>query len=305
MSLLDILARMGAGLNLVVAHVDHGLSEASEQIASDVAGHAARRGYDVHVARARDLAGPNLQARARDFRYAFFQSIAREVSADAVATGHTLDDRVETTLARLIRGAGTDILAGILPVDGVPPRIRPLIAMRRSETRRYCDEAAVEYFDDPANADLRFDRAAVRASVVAAIEERWGDGAVRAMATSAARLAEDSGALREIADRLYADLARSGPPAADTSGEAFPEPPPERTPSSTITFDLQSVLALPRALRRRLLERAVGRVRDRAAGIDAVLDALERSDRKVPARFSLPEGRTIEIGPTHLTCETP
>ena len=40
---------------------------------------AAEAGYDVHVARAKDLDGPNLHARARAFRYSFFETIAREV----------------------------------------------------------------------------------------------------------------------------------------------------------------------------------------------------------------------------------
>lgn len=251
--LLDVLARVPLGLSLHVAHVDHGLTERSSEVARAVARWAAADGLDVHVVRAPDLAGPNLQARARDFRYGFFGAIAHEVGAQRIATGHTLDDRVETTLARLVHGAGTEGLAGIQPVHG--GRIRPLIDVRRQETRAYCEQRALDFVDDPSNADVRFERTTVRHQLVAAVESHWGEGAVRAIATSAQRLSEDAAALRALGERAYREAV---------TGEA-----------DEIAVDPRSLLGMPRALRRRVLERAVGRVRDRSGGIDAVLDALE------------------------------
>lgn len=283
MCLLDVLARLGADLDLVVAHVDHGLSETSEEVATEVAGFAAQRGFDVHVARARDLAGPNLHARARDFRYAFFETIANDVGATRIATGHTLDDRVETLMARLIHGAGTEGLAGIQPAEGM--RVRPSIDLRRDETRAYCEEAGLSFHDDPSNSDLRFDRSKIRSELMADISRWWGEGAVLAMATSAARLGEDAKALRGMADRLYGDLA-----TVETDG---------------IRFDIQTVLAMPRALQRRLLERAIGRIRDRSYGIDAALDALVRTDRKVDARFAVAEGNEIVLHRDHIKVYLP
>ncbi|CAN5740385.1 hypothetical protein BH18ACT15_BH18ACT15_09210 [soil metagenome] len=151
--LLDVLRRLAAPLvlGLVVAHVDHGLAAGSEDIGRAVARSAAASALDVHLIRAPDLAGPNLQARARAFRYGFFATVAAQVGARHIATGHTLDDRVETTLARLLHGAGTEGLAGLAPAD--EGRIRPLIAVRRSETRAYCTEVGLEFVDDPSNRD--------------------------------------------------------------------------------------------------------------------------------------------------------
>ena len=154
---------------------------------------AAEAGHDVHIARAQDLEGPNLHARARAFRYSFFETIAREVGAGRIATGHTLDDRVETTLARLIHGAGTEGLAGIPPVDGEPHpstdrgpaqrnarvlrRGRPRLRRRPGERRR---------------ALRPWVGARSRAS---AIEDRWGEGAVRAMASAPSNCARTPTAL--------------------------------------------------------------------------------------------------------------
>lgn len=258
--LLDALARLRGklGLNLAVAHVDHGLSDSSAEIAAKVSTAVAEAGFEIHVVRIPDLEGPNLHARARDFRYGFLDLVAERESAQRITTGHTLDDRVETTLARLVHGAGTSGLAGIPPVEG--KRVRPLIDLRRGETRAYCEECGLEFYEDPANENERFERAAVRARLIPAIEERWGDGAIRAMAQSSERLREDAAALAQLAGRLYQDLVKVEGDAARISTEAL--------------------LSMPRAFRRRILELAVGRVRDRSAGIDEVLDALDSPDTR-------------------------
>jgi tRNA(Ile)-lysidine synthase len=272
--LLDVLARLADPLDLVleVAHVDHGLSEESEAVASAVASRAAEAGFEVHVLRAPDLAGPNLHARARTFRLSFFETVAERIGASRVATGHTLDDRAETTLARLVHGGGTDVLAGLSPADG--SRIRPLIECRRAETRHYCEERALEFFDDPGNDDLRFERAAVRRELLPPITRRWGEGAIPAIARSAERLHEDAAALGDIVSRLVPGLL-----SAEDGGATMP---------------LEEVVKLPRALRRRLFELAVGRVRDRAGGIEAALDALER-ERKPGAVFAVAHGVEIRF----------
>lgn len=272
--LLDVLARAAERLEIgvVVVHVDHGLAPDSEHVANDVARDAAEAGFDVHVVRAPELAGPNLQARARAFRYGVLETVAQRVRARRIATGHTLDDRVETLLARLVHGAGTEGLAGLPPADGA--RVRPLVDVRRAETRAYCVERGLSFVDDPANDDERFERVRVRRAVVAAVERGWGDGAVRAMARSATRLAEDAAALGELAERIYSEVA-----ADDGDG---------------VRVRRDALDALPRALRRRVLERAVGRVRDRAGGIEAALDALERPDA-AGVRFDVAAGAEIAV----------
>lgn len=271
--LLDVMTRLAPrwGLRIEVAHVDHGLSEMSAEIAARVGRLGAEAGFDVHVAKAPDLAGSNLHARAREFRYEFFGIVAERIGADRIVTGHTLDDRVETTLARLIHGAGTRGLGGLAPVDG--NRVRPLIDLRRSETRAYCERRELAFYDDPANVDDRFDRAKIRSGVLRMIEEDWGDGAVRAIARSAELLKEDANTLEGLADGLFGQLAKAE--------------------GDTTTFEVDALKGIPRPFRRRLLERAVGEVRDRSGGIEAALDALDKRTSTVPARYAVASG--IEI----------
>jgi tRNA(Ile)-lysidine synthase len=275
--LLDVLRRVPFALKLVVAHVDHGLAEGSDKIAARVAAEASTAGLDVHLARAQELAGPNLQARARDFRYEFFDIVAKQVGATKIATGHTLDDLAETIVARLIHGAGTEVLAGIRPVEG--NRVRPLVDLRRDETRTYCDAAQLTYSDDPANEDQRFERSFVRHRLIPVIEDRFGDGAIRAIAESGSRLREDASALGFLADRLFKEIAQED----DTA----------------VTLDREAMLAMPRALRRRMFERAVGQVRDRSGGIDAALNSFEAPHGSLPSdkRFAVASGIEISIDP--------
>jgi tRNA(Ile)-lysidine synthase len=288
MCLLDVLGRLSEslGLELEVAHVDHGLTPDSEEIAAAVARVASAAGHDVHVARASGLEGPNLQARAREFRYRFFETVAAETGAARVVTGHTLDDRVETTLARLVHGAGTEGLAGLRPRDG--KRLRPLLRVRRGETRAYCAERGLEFVDDPANEDDRYDRAAVRSRLVGAVEERWGEGAVRAIATSAERLAEDADLLKTLAETSFGQLAQRAP--------------------DEVRFELDALRLAPRALQRRLLAQAIGPVRDRSGGIEAALDALGRigrDDVQLPLSFDVAAGATISMTREHVVVKMP
>lgn len=273
--LLDVLRRLGERyrLHLSVAHVDHGTSDASTSTGARVAKDAVDAGIEAHYVAASGLEGPNFHARARDVRYQFFGDVARAARADAIATGHTLDDRVETTLSRLVHGAGTQGLSGIPPVDA--GRIRPLIDCRRTETRAYCESRRLWFVDDPANSDLRFERARVRATLIPAVEAGWGDGGVRAAAVSAERLREDALALGELAGRLYRELARDG--------------------EGKVSFGRGELSALPPALQRRLLETAVGPLRDRAGGIDAAVTALGSESTRPGSRFALPDGRAVVV----------
>nr|MDQ3958588.1 hypothetical protein [Actinomycetota bacterium] len=128
-------------------------------------------------------------------------------------------------------------------------------------------------------------RVAVRRRLIAAVEERWSDGAVRAMAVSAERLGEDASFLKGLAETLYGQLAK-------------------RTPEE-VRFDLPALEPVPRALRRRLLEQAVGRTRDRAGGIEAALDALDRPAPRPPVSFDVASGATIQITREDLVVRMP
>ena len=95
------------GCELVVAHVHHGLRGAAADLdQAAVRDLAQGLGLPFVSAAANVPDGGNLEARARDLRYAALHDMATANGCSAIATGHTRDDQAETFLLRLLRGAG-------------------------------------------------------------------------------------------------------------------------------------------------------------------------------------------------------
>ena len=96
-----------AGLHVTAVHVDHGLRQGSSAEAAVVQANALRLNAAFRAERVDVQDGPNLEARAREVRYA--------VLPEDVLTGHTADDQAETVLVNLLRGASTSGLAAMRP----------------------------------------------------------------------------------------------------------------------------------------------------------------------------------------------
>jgi tRNA(Ile)-lysidine synthase len=236
--LLQALARLRPALDLElhVAHFDHRLREASAADAAFVGRAAARLGLPATV-RAADASfvpkGRSPEEVARDRRYAFLEAVADSLGEAKIATGHTLDDQAETVLMRVLAGTGTHGLGGIPPVRGRV--IRPLIALRRDDTERFCRALRLRPRRDPTNADTAFTRNAVRAELLPFLIERFNGRTPEALA----RLAD----LARDEDALLDELA----------AEALE---PEIVPGG-LRFAVDRLLALPLALQRRVVRRAV------------------------------------------------
>ena len=163
-ALLDVLHRLRneLGITLSVATIDHGLRPESSAEVDQVARLAKQLGVPFHTSSVElAAAGPSLQARARELRYAALRDIAVSRSATAIAVGHTRDDQAETVLARLLRGAGVHGLRGIEPrrQDSV---VRPLIDCTRAEVRGYAEDRSLPFVDDPSNHQRSFERVRMR-----------------------------------------------------------------------------------------------------------------------------------------------
>lgn len=176
-ALLHVLAMLAPRIgHRVVAHgVDHGLRpEAAAELA--LAGELAAR-LDVPFATTRvDVApGANLQARAREARLGVLAEAAAACGARAIATGHTADDRAETLLMRLLRGAGPRGLAVLPPRADWPGSaarlIRPLLLARRGDVLAHLRRHGLPFVEDPSNRDPRFLRTRVRRELLPLLED--------------------------------------------------------------------------------------------------------------------------------------
>jgi tRNA(Ile)-lysidine synthase len=77
----------------------------------------------------------NVEAAGRAARREFFQSVLQTHGFNRLALAHNRDDRVETFLLHLMRGAGTEGLTSMKAVAG--NTVRPLIAVPRVEIEAY------------------------------------------------------------------------------------------------------------------------------------------------------------------------
>lgn len=146
------------GLHIQAIHVDHGLRVESSTDIDVIRPITQQLNVElvVHTISVED--GPNLEARAREARYALMPS--------DVMTGHTQDDQAETFLINLLRGAASQGLGAMRPGF-----TRPLLNIRRSETHAICEAMGVIPVSDSTNADPRFQRNRVRAELLPLMAE--------------------------------------------------------------------------------------------------------------------------------------
>jgi len=184
---LVILAQ-AAGCFVSAMHIDHGLRPESIADADRVRAMGEAIGVPVEVITVAVAHGANLEARARQARLAALDPGA--------LLGHTADDQAETVLLHLLRGAGP---AGL---GAMSPDRRPILDLRRAETRALCDELGLVVLDDPSNTDRRFRRNQIRLDVVPLLAQVSERDPVPVLARAARHQRE----LVDLLDELTADV---------------------------------------------------------------------------------------------------
>ena len=260
MALLDVLAALRSKLgHALAAHgVDHGLRpEAGAEL--DVAERFARA-IDVPFERTRvDVPpGGNLQARARTARFEALRTAAARSGCAVIATAHHLEDRAETVLLRLLRGAGPRGLAVLPPRAG--DLVRPMLRAPRAAIDAHLARHDVPFALDPSNRDPRFLRVRVRRELLPLLREL------------SPRIDEH---LCALADQL--DAERSAPPlalAARGSQESIAALVAARSPTARVPLKGGLIARWDRA--------------SRSLAIEAAPPLRQRSD----AEFTRGEGNT-------------
>jgi len=106
----------------------------------------------------------SVQMAARELRYQWFDSILKTAPFDYVATGHHLDDQVETFFINLLRGTGLGGLKGIAVRQG--RIIRPMLFMTRDEIAAYAKEKNIVFREDSSNASQTYERNKIRQKLI-------------------------------------------------------------------------------------------------------------------------------------------
>lgn len=188
----------------------------------------------------------SIEEAARRLRYAWFRQLIAANLVDAIATAHTLDDQAETVLAKFLRGAWTEGLAGIAPKLETAV-VRPLLAVTRAEIEAYLRALGQPWRTDSSNTSTAFTRNRIRHELLPLLESF--NPRLRTHLSQMAALARGEEAFWEVeTSRLAASLILPGRPVRG-GGRA-------NSGTEGLALDLAALAAQPVALQRRILRHA-------------------------------------------------
>jgi len=308
-ALLRALAarRNELGLVLHAAHLHHGLrgpeADGDLEFCREL---AAKLGIPFHQARVDTAQAARADAKtgkpaesgkptetieeaARRLRYSWFRQLLSKELLHAMATAHTLDDQAETVLAKFLRGAWTEGLAGISPRLENPEGciVRPLLATKRSEIEAYLNALGQPWREDSTNRHLTFTRNRIRHELLPLLEG-WNPR-LREHLAQMAELAHDEEAWwqAELA-RLVPQLILPGRPARG-GGRAAGE-----GSGAAVAIEVGRLVALAPAVQRRLIRHAAETF---GAALDFPATEAVRSlalGGRAGQRLALPQGLCAE-----------
>ncbi|MFA4817718.1 MAG: tRNA lysidine(34) synthetase TilS [Parcubacteria group bacterium] len=269
--LLDIFAKLQKkyDLELLIAHVNYGLrgkdSDKDEELVRGlaeeyglkIAALALQRGTTSKIQEANrrsDL--HHSENELREIRYSFFEKVRQENKFDLIAVAHNADDQVETFLMRVIRGAGLQGLSAMKYKSG--KIIRPLLGISRKEILEHLDKTGRTYRTDKTNKENLFLRNKIRNQLIPYLEKKFNPQIRKTISSAVGSIAEDADLLEKIAEEYCAkkkDLRAS------------------------------EILALHPALQRRIILKAIGKVKKdlkdiEAAHVEEILKALKSTKGK-------------------------
>jgi len=270
------------GLELIVAHMNHGIREdEAERDAEFVKETAKSLGLtfvygEVDAKKFKEDNGLSLEDAARTLRYKFFDQVLSKHYATKLATAHTLDDQAETVLMRLIRGSGSKGLSGIPPVSN--NIIRPLIETSRGEIEDFLKSKGVSWVEDSSNESIEFLRNKIRLDLIPELQNYNP---------------QINETLAKTADILRAEDEFISHEAGKRYGDVF------RTNNSELTGDLVKFRSIDKIIRYSLLRTAIENLNSSLKNISSIhitsADDLLLSDT-ASGQIELPDNAVVAKG---------
>ena len=176
MCLLDSLFKLKDKLKfkVVVAHVNHGIREESEQEKVYVEKFCKVRNIPFYYLKA-DVPALSKERKmseeacGRSIRYDFFEEVRKKENADSIAVAHNLNDNVETILLNIVRGTGLKGLTGMdFKFNNI---IRPLLTIEKKDILLYNKELELNPCFDKTNEEEIYLRNKIRLTLIAILEK--------------------------------------------------------------------------------------------------------------------------------------
>lgn len=160
--LLDLVSKQ-KGLDIVVAHYDHGIRKDSSKDKELVQNLATKYGYKFECEEGN--LGPDInEADARDKRYDFLNGVKQKCNAIALVTAHHQDDLIETSMINILRGTGR---RGLTSLKSNSDIVRPLLSYPKKYLIEYAEQNDLNWNEDSTNKDTKILRNYLRINIVA------------------------------------------------------------------------------------------------------------------------------------------
>ena len=140
----------------------------------------------------------------RKIRYEFFDSVAKEVNANKIATAHNKNDNAETIIMNIIRGSGNKGLCGIQSKQG--KYIRPLIESSREEIEEYCNKEKLNPRIDKTNFENIYTRNKIRNIVIPYIQKEFNPNIVNSLERLSKIMQEQDLYFKEETEKQYKNI---------------------------------------------------------------------------------------------------
>ena len=292
-----------------VLHVNHGLRSAAAEDEQFCRALAERMAVRLHVERVQVAPTGNLEAAARDARYAAAEALRSREGLDLVATGHTASDQAETVLYRLVSSPGRRALLGMAPRrDRI---VRPLLQVTAADTRAYCSAAGLPWLEDESNQDRSLARNRLRLDVIPALREIHPAAESNILAT-AAQLRDEQEIVERAVDEALERCGAGGQPPAVEAGRLAAESPALRRLMLQRLAERAAAGPVPLGADRlaeveRLAARGGSGVVDLGGGVRAVAEYgmvrfLRDPETAAPAAAVLPVPGSCRFGAWEVEC---
>ena len=201
---------------IVCAHINHGLrAEESDADEYFVAKLCEKLEVPLEIKRINAEAfarenGMTIEEAGRAARYTFFDEVCERYRTEGkplpeITLAHNKDDQTETVLMRILRGTGTDGLAGI-PEKRKSARgfdiVRPMLNISRKEIEEYLTDINAEFCTDSSNLGTEYLRNKLRLDIIPFVEKSVDV----CMNQSLGRLATNAAEDKDYFDLLVEDI---------------------------------------------------------------------------------------------------
>ena len=199
MCLLDILNKLKEKLKIeiAVAHVNHGIRKEAGEETEYIKKYCEKYNIKIYIKyedvtklAKQDKIG--LEEEGRKVRYAFFDEVLKETGFNKIAIAHNMNDKVETVLMNIIRGAGSLGLKGI-----EPKRDNKYIRLyERKDFNNYTGS----------NNDNTYTRNKVRNILIPFIKKEFNPNIIKGINNLSEIVTEEQNYLEKIVNNIYSQI---------------------------------------------------------------------------------------------------